>query len=74
MTIQHDLLLLYTSLPRALSLEDIIQLLKRSISRLGDDEEDDSGLNGTPNNEDDIGSPLDLLQCDGERELVDHGS
>lgn len=41
-----------------------------SIFCLGDEEEDYDGLNGTPDREDDVRPPADLLHGDGPGELV----
>lgn len=42
-----------------------------AILGLRDKDVDDSSLDQTPDHEDDVGLPLDLLQGDGETELVD---
>ncbi len=45
-----------------------------AVLGLGHDEVNDDGLDKTPNHEDKVCLPLDLLQSDWETELVDKGT
>lgn len=57
-------------LDRVGTVENLIQLLQRTISGFGDEEPYDCRLNRTPNGKDDVGFPADLLHGDGPCELV----
>jgi len=62
------------SLDGVLGLEDAIELLKRAVLGLGHHEVEDGRLHKVPDDEDDVGLPLDLLESDGPRELAHHAA
>lgn len=60
--VQSDLLLLGRGLPWVLGLEDLVELLKSLVLGLGAVEVDGASLDETPDAEDDVGAPSDLLK------------
>lgn len=69
--IDLELLLLGGSLSWVWSLEDLLQLLEGSALGFWDEEVDDDGLDGTPDNEDDVGLPGNLLKGNWPGKLVE---
>ena len=59
-------------LPRVLGLEDLVQLLEGAALGLDEKEEDDRGLDQAPTDEDEVELPADVLDGDGQPELVHH--
>lgn len=74
MLVEGDLALLQAGLGGVLCVEDVVELLEGAVLGLGDEEVDDDGLDGVPDDEDDVRVPADALHGDGPRELVEeHG-
>src|SRR5690606_8083898 len=69
--VELKLLLLGRELPGVGSLKYLIQLLKSAALGLWDEEVDNSGLDRTPNDEDEVSLPCNLLKGDGPCELVE---
>lgn len=71
MSIDLELLLLGRSLSWVWSLEDLLQLFQSAALGFWNEEVDDSGLDQTPDDEDDVSLPLDLLEGNWPGELVE---
>jgi hypothetical protein len=54
--------------------EDVVKLLKSAILGLGDEEVEDDGLADTPDAEDNVGLPRDVLESNRDTELHDKHS
>jgi hypothetical protein len=67
-------LLLLGSLDRAGGRKDEVKFLESSVLGLGDEEVENDGLDDTPDAEDNVGLPGNVLQSDGDTELHDKHS
>lgn len=70
--IEVVLLLLARSPDGVLGGEDVVELLEGAVLGLGNEEVEDAGLDEAPNTEDDVRHPADVLEGDGDTELVGH--
>ena len=58
-------------LDRILGFEDLVQLLERPSPSFWEEEVEDYELNGTPDQEDEVCMPANLLKCDGPSIVVE---